>query len=52
MISHEEKVRLLRRMIFDFNATHDGIDIAAGEWEVLVDAISTVLEFNGEKTDA
>lgn len=51
-MADSEKVRLLRKMIFDFNFTHDGIDVTAGEWEVLVDAINTVLEFNGEKTDA
>lgn len=45
-MSDSEKVRLLRRMIFDFNSVHDGIDISSGEFEVLVDAISTVLEFS------
>lgn len=45
----EQKVSLLRKMVSDFWIGRDGASI--GELQTLVDMLSTVLEFGGEKND-
>lgn len=49
-MTDSEKVRLLRRMIYDFwSGNEDGA--CADMMEVMLDAISTVLEFKGDDAE-
>lgn len=48
-MTSEQKVTLLQKMISDFWNTRDGTSL--DELQTLVEMLSTVLEFGGEKND-